>query len=402
MSAQTLSFTQLVNVPPKEAYRAFTNATALREWLCDVATVNPRPGGRLYLWWTSGYYTSGEFTLAEAGKKVAFTWFGRGEPAATQVQVAFSPQDGGTQITLVHSGIGTGEDWSQSTAEIEKGWENSLKNLASVLETGEDHRFVMRPMLGIFTEDFNSDIAKQLGVPVSEGIRITGTVDGMKAGEAGLQANDVIVSMDAVPSVDFDSLQKALSPHRAGDKIEVVFYRGSDKKSVMMELSKRPLPDIPATANELADLVRARHQEISTQLDEFLEGVSESEASFKPAPAEWSLKDNLAHLIHGERYNQMFITELMEGFERFADDFGGNIDAQVEATVAAYPTLQDMVQEYKRSMDETVHYVALLPDEFLARKGSYWRLAHGLLQEAYHFHGHLDQMQAAINAAREK
>jgi uncharacterized protein YndB with AHSA1/START domain len=401
MSEQTLSFTQQVKAPAEVVYRAFTNATALREWLCDVATVSPHPGGRLYLWWTSGFYTSGSFTQAEEGKKVAFTWFGRGEPAVTQVQVNFTPQDDGTLVTLAHSGIGSGEEWSQSTVEIEKGWENSLKNLVSVLETGEDQRFVMRPMLGIMLNDFNAKIAEQLGVPVSKGIRLSGTVDGMKAGEAGLQEDDIIVGMAGVEILDFDSIEKALSGYRAGDEIEVEFYRGSEKKSVMMELSKRPLPDIPASAKELANQVRTRYQEIEIQLDEFLEGVSEEEADFKSAPDTWSLKDNLAHLIQGERFNHIFIVELVGGHERFADDYGGNIDEFNQATIATFPTIQDLVQEYKRSMDETVQILIHLPNEFMARKGSYWRLAYNFLEQPYHFYLHLDQMKATIEEARK-
>ena len=38
-----------LKVPPAEVFRAFSNATVLREWLCDVATVNPREGGRLQM-----------------------------------------------------------------------------------------------------------------------------------------------------------------------------------------------------------------------------------------------------------------------------------------------------------------------------------------------------------------
>jgi uncharacterized protein YndB with AHSA1/START domain len=34
-------------------YRAFTNSTALREWLCDTATVSPRLGGGFTAW--NGY-----------------------------------------------------------------------------------------------------------------------------------------------------------------------------------------------------------------------------------------------------------------------------------------------------------------------------------------------------------
>ena len=402
MSTQTLSFTQMVKAPPEEVYRAFTNATVLREWLCDVATVSPHPGGRLYLWWTSGYYTSGGFTQTEENKKIAFSWFGRGEPAPTQVQVIFTPQGEDTLVTLTHGGVGTGEEWSQSTVEIEKGWENSLKNLVSVLETGEDQRYVMRPMLGIGVNDFNAEIAEQLGVPVDEGIRLSGTVEGMKAREAGLQADDVIVGMAGVLIAGSESLEKALSGHRAGDEIEVIFYRGSDKKNVMMELSKRPLPQIPPTTKELAEQVKSGNQEIQTTLDEFLEDVSEEEAAFKPEPNSWSMKDNLAHLIHSERYKHTFIVELVEGFERVADDYGGNINEFNAATIATYPTVQDLVQEYKHGMKETVQMLSHIPEGFMARKGSYWRLAYYTLEDPFHFHIHLDQMKAALEVARKE
>jgi len=402
MSSQNLSFTQFVKAPPEEAYRAFTNASALREWLCNVATVVPRPGGRFYLWWNSGYYTSGEYTLAEDGKKVAFSWQGRGEPAATQVEVTFTPQDAGTLVTVEHADLGTDEEWTQIIAEMQKGWKNSLENLASVLATGEDLRFVLRPMLGIIPDEFTPEIAQQMGLPVSEGIRLSDIVEGMGAQAAGLQADDVIVSMGGIETTDFSSFDKVISAYRAGDTVEVAFYRGSEQKSVMMELSRRPLPDIPWSAKELADAVAIKYKRIESRLDEFFVGVSEEEATFKPAPDEWSLKGILAHFIQGERFWHTRIDELASGYERFADDYGGNEDVFIEATIAAYPTLQDMIQEYKRNKAETLNILANLPDDFVARKGSYWRLAHDLLQDPFHFDSHMEQMQVALAAARAK
>ena len=58
MSA-VLTFEQTIQAPIDQVYRAFTNATALREWLCDTATVDARPGGRVYLAWISNYYRRG-------------------------------------------------------------------------------------------------------------------------------------------------------------------------------------------------------------------------------------------------------------------------------------------------------------------------------------------------------
>ena len=149
MNSQAVISKRTVNAPPAEAYRAFTRAVALREWMCDVATTDVRVGGRLYFWWNSGYYTSGEFTALEPDKEVAFTWHGRGEPGTTQVQVSFAATEGGTEVTLTHSGFGAGPEWDEPRQDSEHGWGIGLENLQSVLETGQDLRLVCRPMLGI-------------------------------------------------------------------------------------------------------------------------------------------------------------------------------------------------------------------------------------------------------------
>ena len=401
MSSDNLSFSQVIKTDPENAYRAFTNATQLRGWLCNVASVVPRPGGRLYLWWESGYYTSGEFTTTEPGKETSFTWFGKGEPSPTKVEISFTPQDGGTLVEVNHKGLGSGEEWEKSRLEFDKGWRNALENLNSVVTSGEDLRFVTRPMLGIFTEEFNDEIAEKLGLSSSEGIRIGGTVNGMGAEAAGIQENDVITSMGGMPTINFETLNQALNARKAGDTVEVVFYRSGKQQTLQMTLSGRPIPEIPPTAGGLAKAVIKIYKQIEIGLDDFLSGVSEEEAVYKPGPSEWSIKDNIAHFIQGERFFQQYMAELVSGFERFADDYGGNVDEILEATAAAYPTVTAMADEYKLNMAETLHFVAHLPDEFLARKGEYWRLAYGLLQDPFHFDLHLEQMQAALESARK-
>ncbi len=239
MTSENLSISRVIETDPESAYRAFTNATELRGWLCNVATVIPRPGGRLYMWWESGFYTSGEFTAAEPGKSVSFTWFGKGDPAQSQVEVTFSRRDEGTLVELIHKGIGDGQEWENSRAEISKGWQKALENLNSVVTTGEDLRFVTRPMLGIILDEFNAEIAKKLGLSSSDGIRIGSTVSGMGAEAAGIQENDVLTSMGGMPTIDFESLNQALNIRKAGDTVEVVFYRDGKQDSLQMTLSGR-------------------------------------------------------------------------------------------------------------------------------------------------------------------
>ncbi len=397
----SLKFQQSIQAEPKVVYRAFTNSTDLVNWLSNVATLSAEEGGRLYLWWNTGYYTSGEFTKLEPKEKIQFTWHGRGEPATTEVEVRLTAQDEGTLVDLEHHGIGSGEGWQKVREEIESGWQTGLENLASVLETGEDLRFTRRPMLGIIVDEFNEDIASEIGVPVTKGIRIGNPIEGMGAEAAGLQNNDVIVGMAGKPVTDFSSLTNALQSYRSGDKIPVVFFRGEDKKQVEMELSGRPLPEIPKTAGGLARAVEKKYEEMGSTLAGFFAEVTEEEATHKPSPEVWSAKENLAHLIHGERGWHTQIDEEVGGYRAHYDDYGGNLDARVQATLAVYPTSQDMLAEFKRSCAETVAILARLPDEFLEeRKGAYWSLAYNLLESQYHFEGHLEQMRAAVQDAR--
>ena len=180
-------FETLVQASSALVYEAFTNATSLQEWLCDFATVDPKPGGRIYLYWNSGFYTSGEYTELIPNEKVVFTWNGRNEPAATEIEVKLKRKKGGTLVQLAHKRVGVGAKWENVRREAMEGWQSSLENLASVLATGEDLRFLNRPMLGIGISDFNEDIAKHLNVPVTKGLRIDSVVDGMGAQAAGRQ-----------------------------------------------------------------------------------------------------------------------------------------------------------------------------------------------------------------------
>ena len=401
MSPKTLSFIQTFNAAATEVYRAFTNGTTMRGWLCDACEVVPHPHGRLYLYWNDGYYANGEFISLELPSKVVFSWRGRTDPGETQITLTITAQDGTSQLAIEHSGFGDTPEWERTFSEIERGWQVALENLKSVLETDQDLRFTRRPMLGITLSDFDAAIAQKLGVPVNEGIRLDGVMEGMGAQAAGLQKNDVIVGLAGQDASDYNSFIAIIQSHRAGDKIEVVFYRGPEKKSVLMELSPRPMPEVPATQIALAEAVGKQDAECETGLDKFLAEIIEAEASVPPAPGEWSVKGVLAHLIHSEGYWQTMITEAVIGQEAYYDDYTANLQARVEATLVVYPTIVELRAALHRAMMETVQLIAHLPAEFVTHKRSYWQLAYNCVQYNTHFFGHLEQMKAAVAAARK-
>lgn len=390
-----------VQAPLKFAYRAFTNATSLREWLCDVATVEPHPHGRMYMWWRGDFYSSGHYLELEENKRIKFRWFSSIDPAPTEVTVSFIEKGGSVGIRLEHQ-VPDDSLWKEAAESFRQNWEESLENLKSVLETGVDLRIANRPMLGILPGDFTDEQAAALKVPVREGLRLDGVVDGMGAQKCDLQRDDVIVEMAGHPiTKDFNTLPNAIAGKKGGDKIEVVFYRGSEKKTVIMELSKRPMPEVPFSPAEFEKRARQLLEPALVELEKAFEGCTDAQAMKRPEPNEWSALEIIAHLISGERFNLILLTGLIDGYEPVTDGFGTNIHAQVQATVKAHPSINLMLDALRKSVDELLAYISLIPEEFVANKGSYHRFAFGILQPDFHLNAHLQQIKDALAAARK-
>jgi hypothetical protein len=236
---------------------------------------------------------------------------------------------------------------------------------------------------------------------VTHGIRIDGAKPGMAAEAAGLRKDDVIVRLGGHKVSDWASLATALQSHRAGDKVVLVFYRGPEKIQVTMQLSQRPLLELPATAAVLAQAVRKMYDGVDSTLAQVLQGVTDVEAAFHPAPDEWNVTETLAHLLLDQRDTHDWIAELLAGDERVYNGAGGNSQIRTQATAAAYANVPALLEELRRNESETVALLAALPDDFVRRKRSYWRMANSIVQGADHVQDHSRQIEAAVARARQ-
>lgn len=395
-----LQFKRKIAAPVESVFRAFTHSTYLREWFCDVAHFDLHVGGRVYFSWNHGYYSAGEVTALNAPKKVSFSWRGRGEPDSTEVTLALSGKNDTTTLTLTHAGLGTGKKWAPTRAEFEKGWEVALQNLQSVLETGEDRRITMRPLLGLTgLEPLTAETATLLNVPVHRGLRLHGVVPDLGAAQAGLQKDDVLVQVDGVKVATWPHLLNVVQKHLAGDTLPVVFYRGQQKLTLNLQLSPRPLPTIPNTAAELAKTMRHAYDQVDELLANTLSHVSEKQAAQRPAPDEWSAREVLGHLLLTERDTTAWLAELVSGAERHYDDYPNNNPERLTALLEAYPTVSALLAELKQHEVETVAFLQNLPPSFVANTSTYWRLAYNILPLTDHVYDHLKQIQTALTAA---
>jgi hypothetical protein len=271
-------------------------------------------------------------------------------------------------------------------------------NLASVLETGLDLRFVSRPMLGIMGYEFlDSDEAAKLGLKVPSALRLNGLVEGMGAKNAGLQPGDILLKLGGITLDTPEALGQALSAHQAGDNVKVSFIRDRDKHNLKLELTQRPLPKVPATAEALAEAVGQIYTPFYKALAACLKGLSSETSNYRPNADDWSIKEIVAHLIATERDNQAWIAGLIEGKEPDLDFSTLSATARNRATLSAYPDLPTLLTELKRGQAETLALLGSLPEAFVVRKRSYWRMGYTLLQENFHFEDHLAQIKTNID-----
>jgi len=395
-----LVFKRVIPAPAEEVFYAFSTEQGWRDWLCNSARFRPLSGRNYQLSWDSGWFAAGSILNLDRPHTVELSWHGPGDPATSRVSIRLQGLTGGTEVEIRHSGLGEGQAWERARAEVKKGWEMGMENLESIFTIGEDLRVIRRPMLGIMMNDFTKEIAAEMGIPVSQGVRIDRPVEGMGAERAGLQHDDVLVEMDSKPVRGFSDLGAVLQGHRAGDTIPVTYYRGTEKKSLQMELSRRPIPEVPLDPAELARLVAVQHQTVRSELAELFAGVSEAEAGFRAEPDGWSAKDTLAHLIEAEYRNLDFIQDLLQDNEREFPDEGGNVRLRLEAMQASAPTVALLLQELMNRQQETI-YLLQRAENLKARKGALWRQGRGWLEiPLAHERGHMEQMKAAIQAAR--
>ncbi|MDH5505952.1 MAG: SRPBCC domain-containing protein [Anaerolineae bacterium] len=398
---QTLEFVISIDSSPAQVYDALTNPVVVPMWIGDVVESDPKKEGRFYIWWRTGYYTAGHYIHLEEDSKLVFSWHGLEEPHPTQVTISMTGDEQQSSLTLTHSQIGVGEPWEKIVATFNQEWPAALDNLKSVVETGIDRRLYDMPMSGILVSRLvTPELAEKHTFPVDFGIQLSGVAQGMAAEAAGLQKDDILVRIGASELRSFEDYNAAMRAHKPGDTLPVEYARGQQIENTQIELSARPIPELPATALEFAAELRQLYAQYSRQLEAIFAGVSQEQASYRPGHKEWSAKETLAHLLLTERWVHFVILTALAGKPRAK--FGENDLNLLTALAGAYPTISDLLTEFQRAQDITIAAVEGIPAGFMRSKPRSHMLSHLLLKELlYHSKDHFDQIEAAILAASE-
>jgi S1-C subfamily serine protease len=122
---------------------------------------------------------------------------------------------------------------------------NQAKDVANQLVTNGK---VSHPFMGISYQPLTAALANRLGLNASikNGAVLGQVVSGSPAAQAGLKANDVIVSIDGKQLTDESTLGEVLNSHKVGDKVtlQVITPNGnggnSQPRTVQVTLGERP------------------------------------------------------------------------------------------------------------------------------------------------------------------
>ena len=91
--------------------------------------------------------------------------------------------------------------------------------------------------LGLEGADLDADLAKQVGLVA--GAKITKVVDGSPAAQAGLAANDVIISIDGMKISSMSAFVVALRGHHPGDVVALEVMRGTQPQTMTVTLAEK-------------------------------------------------------------------------------------------------------------------------------------------------------------------
>mgnify|MGYP002400791129 CR=1 FL=1 len=138
------------------------------------------------------------------------------------------------------------------------------KILRDLREFGE----VQRAFLGINIEDLDSEVAREIGLPNADGVRVTRINKNGAAADAGLKAGDIILGLNSARVKRTPELQEYIGRFRPGDRINVEFWREGKKYStnvLLKDLNNSTRVTANVKGNELEDALGFELRDLSRE-----------------------------------------------------------------------------------------------------------------------------------------
>jgi serine protease Do len=107
--------------------------------------------------------------------------------------------------------------------------------IAQLQKTGK----VSRGLVGVNIQDVDDNTAKALGLKEAKGALVASVVQGEAAEKAGIQAGDVITSVNGKPVMDSHELTRTIGSMPPGAKVDLSVWRKGQTKQIQLTLGER-------------------------------------------------------------------------------------------------------------------------------------------------------------------
>ena len=122
----------LINATPETVFRFFTDSTRFAKWWGAGSTIDPRPGGRVYIRHPGNVESLGEVIAIDPPRRLVFSYgFATGKPippGSSRVTIVLEPEGAATRLRVTHD-----LDNEAARDEHVQGWRFGLSVFANVV-----------------------------------------------------------------------------------------------------------------------------------------------------------------------------------------------------------------------------------------------------------------------------
>ena len=154
-----------------------------------------------------------------------------------QTDAAINPgNSGGPLVNMAGEVIGINSVKIARVGVEGMGYAISTKEAMPIIEELIKTGYVVRPWLGVGLFTVDELVARRYKLAVSQGVLVTEVVAGSPADEAGIEAGDVITTLEGTEVSDVSELMRAIHSSQIGQRVEITFWRG-DTENVTYAVS---------------------------------------------------------------------------------------------------------------------------------------------------------------------
>lgn len=181
----------------------------------------------------------------------------------------------------------------------------AIKIVNDILTFGE----VRRGLLGVSITDVNSRVAKGVGLSRPRGVFVQSVQPGRAAEQAGLQAGDVILTVDGNEVVSVNDLQIKIASKRPGQMVNLKVWRNRKELDFQVKLGQAPVQQVASNDNnqkkklyknlgmEIRDLTSAEQKAFDLEIGVYVDNVR----SGSPANKGGVFPGYVIHQLNGEQ-----------------------------------------------------------------------------------------------------